>query len=1129
MSVLPGPVPSASAAPSGSAAWRAGRSGPVQGTRTVTLLTGDQVTLAGDTVSVTPGKGRDGIAFTQYTDAGRRYVIPDDALGLVGAGTVDRRLFDVSGLVEGGYEGPAPLIVEARQGVSQVLGARVTRTFPELGLAAVRPGGGGALWEGLAADGVKVWLDAKVQVSDDVSVKQIGAPAAWQAGYTGTGVTVAVLDTGVDDTHPDLAARVVGKENFTAAPDTTDLVGHGTHVASILAGNGAASGGRYTGVAPGASLLIGKVCADRGCEESDILAGMEWAAPRARVVNMSLGGPDAPGTDPLEEAVGTLSAKYGTLFAVSAGNTGQDEAVESPASADAALAVGAVDARDALAEFSSRGPRVGDGAVKPDITAPGSAIVAARSKDSPLEPLDDAPRYAALSGTSMATPHVAGAAALLAQQHPDWTGARLKEALMGTARPNPALGLFAQGAGRVDVARAVGQGGVTVSPPSLSLGTASWPHDDDRPVTRTLTYRNDGPGDITLDLTTTASASGTSPAGSASAPGTFSTAPDTAASASGTPLAGTAPAPRTSSTAPGTPASAPGVFTVTPTHLTVPAGGAAEAVLTADTRVDSPTGVLSGAVTATSGTTALRSVFTLTKEHETHPLTVKVLDRKGQPAAGSLVTVLDIDRDEGEYLFAPDGTGTTRVRPGRHHLDVHIVTEAADGTFDHTLVAQPLLNVTGAETVVLDARKGRPLTVDPPRRGASSALAGVGLVRTTPSGGTVSSLVTAGSFARIRTADLGNGPLPAGAGAISATVRSSWAKLAADGTFTDSPYDYELAWVVRGRLPGGFHGRARPSDLAKVTHVLYNDRADTSVGSLWTYALPAEGGSAPSPNIKFTAAGKRTVYYSARDVGWTFVFNRFNALGQGAFQQWAAPVAFEAGRTAELRWGNGPLGPSLADQRGRVFGSVRRRGDTMMFNLPPFADQDPGHTGFSSADKGSTRLYRGERLLADVPHPFYDSQGPVPAADQPYRLETWVDRGGQGYLTSTSVRAVWTFRSAHTPSDTWTSLPVTAIRFTPGLRPDNSARAGHRLTLPITLQRQPGTPSPSVRTLTVEVSYDDGTTWTSVGVHRTTDPARWRADLLSPRGEGYASLRAKLTDADGNAAEYTVIRAYRLR
>ncbi|MFI1727811.1 S8 family serine peptidase [Streptomyces acidicola] len=1123
LGVLPGPAPTAAAsastapsAPAGASSWQPGTgTDPARAaatTRTVTLLTGDQVALAGDTVSVTPGEGRSGMAFTRYEDSGHQYVVPDDALALVASGALDRRLFDVTALADAGYDSAlgVPLIVKYRgaQGSSQRLrdgvrkaGAQVTRTVPGLRMAAVRPARGAAapLWSQLteraadsgkrqlAAGVARIWLDARLKVSDDVSVPQIGAPTAWQAGYTGTGVKVAVLDTGIDDTHQDIAPRIAAKENFTTAPDTTDLVGHGTHVASTIAGDGAASGGRYTGVAPGASLLVGKVCVDRGCEESAILAGMEWAAPRARVVNMSLGGTDSPGIDPLEEAVNTLSATYGTLFAVAAGNTGREQDVGTPASADAALAVGAVDSGDALADFSSRGPRVGDGAIKPDITAPGVAIVAARSKDSDLEPADGNKAYTSMSGTSMATPHVAGAVALLAQQHPDWTGEQLKDALMGSAKPNPALSTHAQGAGRVDVARAVGQS-VTVTPPSLSLGTASWPHDDDQPLTRTLTYRNPGPSDVTLDL----AASAMGPDGTA--------APD-------------------------------GLFTVSPARLTVPAGGRAETVLTADTRVDSATGLFSGAVLARAADTTVRSVFAVTKAHESHPLTVKVLDRGGEPAAGSFVTLLDIDRGEGRNLYAPSGTGTVDLRPGRYHLAVQVATAAADGSYDHTMVVQPLNRITGADTIVLDARKGTPVTVAAPRKGATSALASVGIVRTTPSGASVSSLVSADSFARLQTADLGkgSGPLPADAGTLTSVVRSSWAHLAEDGTFTDTPYDYELAWVVRGRFLTDFRARAKRSELSKVTHVFHNDRDDVRTGALWTYAFPPEGGSAASPNIKFRATGKRTVYYSARDVAWNLVFNRFNELGQSEFQQWGAPLTLKAGGKDEFRWGNGPLGPSFADQRSRTYASVRRRGDTLMFHTPPFADQDPGHTGFSLGDSGRTRLYRDGTLLADVPYPFYDAQGPVPAAEDSYRLETSVDRGGQGYTTSTSVRAAWTFRSGHTGGDDWTSLPVTAIRFTPELRLDNSARSGRRMVLPVVLQRQPGAPESPVRGLTVEVSYDDGATWTAVDVRRTSSPARWRAELLSPRGDGFASLRAKLADADGNTAEYTVTRAYRLR
>ncbi|GAB3877487.1 hypothetical protein GCM10029964_026670 [Kibdelosporangium lantanae] len=108
---------------------------------------------------------------------------------------------------------------------------------------------------------------------------------------------------------------------------------------------------------------------------------MQWAVDQgAKIVNLSLGAPDEPGIDPLEEAVNELS-KTGTLFVIAAGNSGGDETVGSPGSADAALTVGAVDRQDNLAPFSSRGPRTGDGAIKPDITAPGVGIVAAKAAE----------------------------------------------------------------------------------------------------------------------------------------------------------------------------------------------------------------------------------------------------------------------------------------------------------------------------------------------------------------------------------------------------------------------------------------------------------------------------------------------------------------------------------------------------------------------------------------------------------------------------------------------------------------------------------------------------------------------------------------------------------------------------
>ncbi|WP_436757695.1 S8 family serine peptidase [Streptosporangium sp. V21-05] len=189
-----------------------------------------------------------------------------------------------------------------------------------------------------------------------------GAPAAWARGLDGTGVKVAVLDSGIDDTHPDLAGKIAGRSNFV--PDyegDDDLNGHGTHVASTLAGTGAATGGRYRGVAPGATLLDGKVCFDYGgdglCPESSILEGMQWAvASGAKVVNLSLGAPDAPGVDPLEAAVDGLTDRYDALFAVAAGNRGLARTIGSPASADAALAVGAVTKTGEVDSYVQQGP-----------------------------------------------------------------------------------------------------------------------------------------------------------------------------------------------------------------------------------------------------------------------------------------------------------------------------------------------------------------------------------------------------------------------------------------------------------------------------------------------------------------------------------------------------------------------------------------------------------------------------------------------------------------------------------------------------------------------------------------------------------------------------------------------------
>ncbi len=508
----------AAAAPPPTAAGTAGGTSTATAAK-VTLITGDvvEVTDAGagkKAATVRPAAGRERVTFhTIEVDGGLR-VLPSDAVPYISTGVLDADLFDVEELVADGYGDSAarqlPLIVKYDQGLrgsQDLAGTTTTRELNSIGGKAVDAAKDQLpeLWKSLKPavgaralnSGVsKIWLDGKVRAVLDKSVPQIGAPSAWQAGYEGSGVEVAVLDTGVDAEHPDLAGKVQQAQDFSGSPTgPADRFGHGTHVAATIAGAGAGAGGTRKGVAPKADLLVGKVLGDDGYGyESWIIAGMEWAAAEgAKVVNMSLGGGATDGTDPMSQAVNDITARTGTLFVVSAGNEGQDESIGTPGAAASALTVAAVDRNDALADFSSRGPRLGDAGLKPEISAPGVGIVAARAAGTAMGgPVDDL--YTAASGTSMAAPHVAGAAALLAQQHPDWKADQLKNALVSTAKTQPNQSVYAHGAGRVDLSRAVSQQVFATGVADFGLQTST------DASARTVTYRNESDAPVTLTL-----------------------------------------------------------------------------------------------------------------------------------------------------------------------------------------------------------------------------------------------------------------------------------------------------------------------------------------------------------------------------------------------------------------------------------------------------------------------------------------------------------------------------------------------------------------------------------------------------------------------------------------------------
>jgi serine protease AprX len=277
-----------------------------------------------------------------------------------------------------------------------------------------------------------IWYDEPVHICIDESVPLIQAPAVHRAGFTGKGIRVGLVDTGIDPNHPDFAGRIAEFKDFSG-DGAADGHGHGTHVAGIIGGSAAASGGKYLGVAYECQFIVAKALRNDGAGlMSDIIAGLEYQLDqKAQVVNLSLGSSGtSDGTDALSVACDAL-VERGIIVCVAAGNDGPfARTIGAPGAARKVITVGATDKQDALASFSSRGP-TSDGRVKPDLCFPGVGIHSCRASGTAMgSVINDF--YTTASGTSMATPHATGSSALLLQARPELTPQAIKDALMNT-------------------------------------------------------------------------------------------------------------------------------------------------------------------------------------------------------------------------------------------------------------------------------------------------------------------------------------------------------------------------------------------------------------------------------------------------------------------------------------------------------------------------------------------------------------------------------------------------------------------------------------------------------------------------------------------------------------------------
>jgi subtilisin family serine protease len=1203
---------------------------PAPSTATVTLITGDVVHVTGGstpTVTVDRAPGALGVVHVQQF-GGDTYVVPDEAESLLAAGTLDRRLFDVTALVAMGYDDAhstgVPLIAtwtraarSARSLPAAPAGAHTVRPLPSIGGAAISADKkhARAFWEDLdpaaasgtgaagtaaravrsldASNGIaRLWLDAKARATLQESVRQIDAPQAWAAGYDGTGEKVAVLDTGVDDTHPDLQGRVAEEQSFVPGQAVADGNGHGTHVASTIAGSGAASGGVEKGVAPGSRLLVGKVLSNEGeGQDSWIIAGMEWAkAQGADVVSMSLGNPvPDDGTDPMAQAVDNLSANGGPLFVIAAGNAYGAGTIGAPGSARDALTVAAVDSADQRADFSSMGPLTGSYGLKPDLSAPGVDITAAKPGGG----------YQTMSGTSMATPHIAGTAALLKERHPDWTAQRLKDALMSSSALLGGYTPFEQGTGRVDALAAVDS--TVQATGSVDTAVFRWPNAGAAPVTRTVTYRNSGPAPVTLKLAT---------------------------------------------------ATADPAATLSATEVTVPAGGSSDVTLALDPAAVPTDTTFSGLVLATdaaSGAVVAHTGYGLVKEKALYDYTVKLLGRDGKPAAGTVI----VAEDGNPYPspVAVDGQATLRLEPGtymayaeidvpgdtpdslglamvvdpetvlagdttvtldasrarrisaavpqrtqvrqlhwdmaRTFADGQLVREAdllpltydalyatptrevTDGTFSFTTrwrLGEPTVAVTDRGTALdtvtqpgspiddgssvvatayagagaasdytgLDVR-GKAVVVDrsdavaPAQRAANAAAAGARMLIVVNDG--------AGNLLEGYSADDGtDAPLP-----VVSIRHDAGARLAAEAARgvrlqvamrTYARYVYDLLDSHDGAIPD------RPlaytpdprTDLATVDASYNGDRS--RLGGGFRYDIPAWG-----PGIGFAEQesypSTRTEYVS-RERGAGFWYEDHSVYSAGyqdqLLEERGGQDTYLPGRTYRTSWFGGVFRPRLGTG---YWGPTRSPYNDIQFNISPWTDGGAGHSGAMPAaeyDGGTTyAAYQGDTLIA---HGLGRAGGlwDQPARTLPYRLVIDSARDAAEWRTSIRTHTEWDFVSGPVGGDALVPVKLLQLDYQVATGTADDVPAGQWTTVGLSAATQEWLDDVTrAASATLSVSYDDGAHWQPVSLEPRGAGA-WSARFRTPDTPGGAvSLKATASDGHGGSVSQEIIRAFGLR
>ncbi|MFJ8726474.1 S8 family peptidase [Streptomyces sp. NPDC093269] len=1117
---------------------------------TVTLVTGDRVLIQGlgtahPRVAITPAviPGRSTFFSTTTGSDGHVSVVPGDMIPLMGS-VLDPKLFDVTELVREGYDdahGAAlPLIVQHAAGVRSAAGTlsgtslKVVRELGSIRATAVREvrkdaakGLGASLAEagrvalarhraiktlataGPLAGVTHIWLDGKVQavsVVKHASVKpaagpldwnltKIGAPGAWSAGKTGKGVKVAVIDTGIDTTHPDLAGKVVDAANFSDSSDTRDHQGNGTFVAGSIVGSGAASDGQHKGVAYEADLLNVKFLDDAGAGSlSGLMAGMEWAAQHgAKVANISVGdGVASEGDDPVSVEINQLTEQYGTLFVVPAVRT-LSGSIAQPGGADDALTVASTNMMDQVDPMSGRGPRWGDYSLKPDLGAPGDLVVQARAAGTTEGDAVDQ-YYTQVSSTGMGTSPVSGAAAILAQAHPNWSPAQLKSVLQESSDvPNGGqnYSAYQMGSGRLNIGHALQEQSV---PDQSAFDFGYLDCKTTGSVSRHVTLTNTGDTDVTYDLSVNLADSNHLPADPAAA-------------------------------------------TLSDSRITVPAGKSSSVKVTVDTTlIDN--GAWTGSVLATpvGAGTALHLPVALWRASEMCPVRISALDRSGRPAP-ALIRIMN--RANGLFDDVPVGPAGTKMwfQQGRHFAMVaRLASASADGKAEGVLLNLPNVFPYSMDSLVLDARKAHKFSVNVPGRTANASIAEVGVHQRADNAFNFQTAALVCDFGSqhdpvdLYAGDGSDTPAPAGTTHTMQYVRLNDA-VAVNRPWTAST-NYDLNWQRTG-FPSDLTHTVTAQDIKGLARIDTDFRQAGAFGDrVWETRVPTLAGV--EVRQRLTAPSHRTDYVTP-GIDWLrkLQVDGSYAGARAIFQN--ATERYLPGQQKESKLG-GPLtqaGDVEVDwQPGtglrNMYLNINRMTDTTGDSL---ADSMPG-VGDADRRRLTYELWQDGDLVVND-----ERSGPVSwfIANVPTKRTNWVLHGEsmmQQSLagTGTESRTTWNFSTDMTSAGTKTYLPpLLNVSLRTALDGYNEAESGKPMEIGLAAKRLDGVTA-KIASMTGAWSTDRGEHWSTARVVRDDD-GQYRMHLPAQalvKG-GTVALHVTAKDADGNSVDQILNNAFEVK